>query len=94
MRTDLDSDQEHIVVLFRDNGKGMNPAELNRIFEPFYTTKSPGRGTGLGLATTHRIIEQHGGQIEVTSAMDEGTTFVIHLPLAHEQDRVDQAATV
>jgi two-component system NtrC family sensor kinase len=86
IRTAIDSAENNIVVLVRDNGKGMNPAELNRIFEPFYTTKEPGQGTGLGLATTHRIIEQHGGQIDVTSAIDEGTTFIIRLPLATDKE--------
>lgn len=80
--TGVDQDRDDIVVLVRDNGEGMNSAEIDQIFEPFYTTKAPGRGTGLGLATTHRIVEQHGGQIDVTSAVDDGTTFVIRLPLA------------
>jgi signal transduction histidine kinase len=70
----------HVQVLVRDNGRGMAPAELAHIFEPFYTTKDPGKGTGLGLATCHRIIEQHNGQIEVVSSPGEGTTFVVHLP--------------
>ncbi len=76
----------NIVIVVSDNGQGMNPAEIDQIFEPFYTTKAPGQGTGLGLATTHRIIEQHGGQIEVASALGDGTTFVIRLPLAAEQE--------
>ena len=73
---------EHLLVLFRDNGIGMTPAQQNHIFEPFYTTKAPGQGTGLGLATSHRIIEQHGGQVEVFSSPDEGTTFIIRLPIS------------
>jgi two-component system NtrC family sensor kinase len=80
--TSVDQARDDIVVIVRDNGEGMNSAEIDQIFEPFYTTKAPGRGTGLGLATTHRIVEQHGGQIDVTSAVDGGTTFVIRLPLA------------
>lgn len=71
----------HVQVLIRDNGKGMSPAELAHIFEPFYTTKDPGKGTGLGLATCHRIVEQHGGEINVVSVPDEGTTFIIRLPV-------------
>jgi two-component system, NtrC family, sensor kinase len=74
-------DEAHIQVLFRDNGQGMSKAEAAHIFEPFYTTKDPGKGTGLGLATCHRIIEQHQGEITVVSNPDEGTTFVIRLPL-------------
>ncbi len=68
-------------IVFHDNGKGMSPAETAHIFEPFYTTKEPGKGTGLGLATCHRIIEQHGGEINVVSVPNEGTTFIVHLPI-------------
>ena len=70
-----------IQVLVHDNGKGMSMAETLHIFEPFYTTKGPGQGTGLGLATCHRIIEQHGGEITVVSTVGEGTTFFITLPV-------------
>ncbi|MCP5094426.1 MAG: response regulator [Chloroflexi bacterium] len=79
--TRMSTDEDHVQVLIRDNGKGMSKAELIHIFEPFYTTKDPGKGTGLGLATTHRIVEQHGGEINVVSAPNEGTTFIIRLPV-------------
>lgn len=75
------ADNSHVQVLFSDNGKGMSEAELAHIFEPFYTTKDPGKGTGLGLATSHRIIEQHGGEINVVSSPGEGTTFIVRLPV-------------
>lgn len=74
-------DGQSIQVVVHDNGKGMTSAETAHIFEPFYTTKGPGQGTGLGLATCHRIIEQHGGEITVASKPGEGTTFLITLPL-------------
>ena len=74
-------DGQSVQVLLRDNGKGMNSAESLHIFEPFYTTKDPGQGTGLGLATCHRIVEQHGGEITVSSVVGEGTTFSITLPM-------------
>ncbi len=82
----LAEDNEHVLALFRDNGKGMSAAELAHIFEPFYTTKDPGKGTGLGLATCHRIVEQHNGEINVVSHVDEGTTFMIRLPIVEAED--------
>lgn len=72
---------KEVVVLVRDNGRGMSAGELSHIFEPFFTTKAPGQGTGLGLATCQRIIQQHGGQIEVVSMPGEGSTFIVHLPV-------------
>lgn len=74
-------DGQTVQVVMHDNGKGMTSAETLHIFEPFYTTKGPGQGTGLGLATCHRIIEQHGGEISVASKVGEGTTFLITLPV-------------
>lgn len=79
--TRLAPDPDYVQVHIRDNGKGMSDAERAHIFEPFYTTKDPGKGTGLGLATCHRIIEQHGGVIDVISQPDEGTSFIIRLPI-------------
>lgn len=79
--TRLNQDGDRVQVLVRDNGKGMSQAELNHIFEPFYTTKDPGKGTGLGLATCYRIVEQHSGEINVVSTVNEGTTFIVHLPI-------------
>lgn len=79
--TRMSPDKDHVQVLVRDNGKGISKAEQVHIFEPFYTTKDPGKGTGLGLATCHRIIEQHGGEINVVSSPGEGTTFIIRLPV-------------
>jgi len=75
---------DQIQVLFHDNGKGLSMAETAQIFEPFYTTKEPGKGTGLGLATCHRIIEQHGGEINVVSLPNEVTTFIIRLPVVQQ----------
>ncbi len=73
---------DHVQVLVRDNGSGMAEEQMARIFVPFFTTKDPGKGTGLGLATCHRIIDRHGGEITVSSKKDTGTTFIIRLPLS------------
>lgn len=81
IETRLASGGDHIQVLFTDNGVGMTPAEAAHIFEPFYTTKEPGQGTGLGLATSQRIVQQHGGDIEVVSQPNEGSTFIVRLPV-------------
>jgi len=72
--------RDEIYVSVADNGKGIPPENLTRIFEPFYTTKAPGRGTGLGLSVSHRIIKQHGGHIRVESQLGLGTKFTVMLP--------------
>ena len=67
-----------IEIVFTDTGKGITPENLVSIFSPFFTTRQ--QGTGLGLAITQRIIEQHGGEISVTSAPGQGATFTIIFP--------------
>ena len=66
-------------VAFSDSGPGIPPDHLDRIFEPYFTTKES--GTGLGLALTHKIVEEHGGRIRVESQTGSGATFIITLPL-------------
>ncbi len=63
-----------------DNGKGIDPAILNRIYEPFFTTKPVGKGTGLGLALSYNIVQKHNGRIEVFSSPGQGTRFRVWLP--------------
>jgi signal transduction histidine kinase len=73
-----------------DTGGGIPPGDLTRVFEPFYSTKE--RGTGLGLAFTRQVVEEHGGTIRCDSAVGRGTTFVIRLPAAPEE-RMEEPLT-
>jgi len=68
-----------------DNGSGMDEETQQRIFEPFYTTKRVGHGTGLGLAVVHGVMESHGGAVTVTTALGKGTTFHLYLPLVDDE---------
>ena len=74
-------DQKTVFVEFTDTGEGIPEENLTRIFDPFFTTKEVGKGTGLGLATSYGIIEDHGGKISVKSKVGEGTAFTIELPI-------------
>lgn len=70
-----------IELSIADNGPGILPEHLERLFTPFFTTKPPGQGTGLGLAISREIVTAHGGRIEVRTAEQQGTEFRIYLPL-------------
>lgn len=74
-------ERKMVIVEFTDTGEGIPEENLTRIFDPFFTTKEVGKGTGLGLATSYGIIEDHGGRISVKSKVGEGTTFTIELPI-------------
>ena len=75
---------DFVALVVRDDGVGMTATELERIFDPFYTTKPLGRGTGLGLAVAWGIVEQHEGFIEVESEPGRGSAFRVYLPRAVE----------
>jgi len=72
---------DEVMAEVRDAGQGMAEAELSKIFEPFYTTKAPGRGTGLGLPICYGIVQQHRGRIAVESVPGQGTTFRVYFPV-------------
>jgi PAS domain S-box-containing protein len=75
-----------------DNGPGIDPAHMPHLFDPFWTTKSPGEGMGMGLSVVHQIVTEHGGTVHVDSEPDRGTNFLIDLPLGIESEAESGAA--
>jgi two-component system NtrC family sensor kinase len=84
--TKLNRDDGSIQITVRDDGSGIPPEILSRLFEPFLTTKETGRGVGLGLAISRSILERHNGNIEVQSEAGRGTTFTVTLPWDGESE--------
>jgi signal transduction histidine kinase/DNA-binding response OmpR family regulator len=80
-----------VVVHISDNGVGIPEAVIKHVYDPFFTTKAPGRGTGLGLFNCYRTIARHGGKIDVESELGKGTVFHVSLPV-HEADSTASAA--
>jgi signal transduction histidine kinase len=76
----LNERQDMVSISIADEGEGIPPEDLPRIFEPFYTTKDENKGVGLGLSMTYGIIRAHKGTLEVKSQPGEGTLFIIKLP--------------
>ena len=89
---------QFVQIEVADDGRGMDEVTRARVFEPFFSRRSPARGTGLGLAVVYGIVKQNGGHITCESLEDQGTTFRIHLPRSRraktdEPDRVDSMRT-
>jgi len=79
----------YIEIRVSDTGTGISPEIIGSIFEPYFTTKGPGEGTGLGLAVAQGVVESHGGKIFVASQMGKGTTFTLYLPITKKQSEND-----
>src|SRR5690554_213707 len=82
--------EEEVHIEIKDNGPGMPDHIKEKIFEPFFTTKEVGKGTGLGLSIVYTVIENHHGRLEVNSTPDEGTTFVIVLPINQNTNKNEE----
>ena len=82
----LSTSDRYLIIAFQDTGVGIKPEDFGRIFEPYHTTKP--EGSGLGLMIVQRIIQDHGGQIELQSKPGEGTRFTVLLPLAERRVRM------
>ena len=78
------SNSAHVFIKIRDNGPGIGPDAIDKIWDPFFTTKEVGKGIGLGLALTYDIVKRHGGEIQVESRPGEGSEFTVLLPLHPE----------
>ncbi len=83
------SDETNVVIRIRDNGSGMSPETVKAMWKPFFTTKTVGKGTGLGMSIIKGIIEDHHGDIEVESTTEMGTEFTITLPAATSGNTMD-----
>ncbi|HEX6943341.1 MAG TPA: ATP-binding protein [Gemmatimonadaceae bacterium] len=78
------TEAKHVVLSVTDSGHGMSPEVMSNVFNPFFTTKDPGEGTGLGLSVVHGIVTSHGGTIDAESREGEGSRFIVRLPAARD----------
>ena len=78
---------EYVLITFKDTGEGMDQSLIGRIFEPFFTTRDVGKGTGLGLSVIHGIISEMEGEILVSSKKEEGSVFLVYLPVSKSYSR-------
>jgi signal transduction histidine kinase len=86
VKTRKDPHFDDVVIQVADNGSGIEKKNIERIFDPFFSTKPTGEGTGLGLSVSYGIIKNHGGSVDVESEPGKGTTFTIKLPTPRKQE--------
>ncbi len=92
LRIEAESDTDQVEIRVSDNGIGISPENMKKIFTPFFTTKPVGKGTGLGLSMCYGIVDKMGGKMSVSSQPNSGTTFTIRIPVTAEDsgDRTGQ----
>ena len=83
---DLEATGKFALLRVEDDGMGMDAETLRRVFDPFFSTKEPGRGSGLGLATVHGIAQQNGGRVLVSSELGRGSQFCVYLPITDQRE--------
>jgi PAS domain S-box-containing protein len=87
-------DESYVLVHVADNGAGISPSLLGRIWDPFFTTKEEGVGTGLGLSVVHSIVTEHAGVVDVQSELGRGTEFTVRLPVVGAPEETDTSVGV
>lgn len=92
LRTSVAPEEHMVLIEIQDNGNGIPEEELPRVFDPFYTTKPIGQGSGMGLSISFKIIQEHGGRILIDTVKDTGTVFTILLPLGNAATTPEKAA--
>jgi signal transduction histidine kinase len=89
LRLETRVEGDELVVAVTDSGEGIHPRHLAHLFQPFFSTRRAGEGTGLGLTLSRRIVLRHGGRMEVSSEEGRGSTFSVFLPLRLRADQAE-----
>ncbi len=86
----IKQNEENVIIEFEDTGKGMSKETAEKIFNPFFTTKPVGKGTGLGMSISYRVIKSHHGDIKIKTELGKGTTFIITLPIKFKKEESEK----